>query len=206
MAPQTQPDISAIARSASMANGAVTHATRPSTAAQFNATRQGHGSAQSHQDITRDESFDGEFQCGNDCPQPVVLDCPAEPQEHPVLPSGTAASLASEHATSAPKVSRSLGAGSRKKIATPKRDVDTWRYKNGLHEGLPPIDNIHDIVRDMVNKDLAAFQYLQDHLNGHTLQVATLCSGTESPILFLTELVAGMHSPQLSVIGLANVV
>ena len=75
--------------------------------------------------------------------------------------------------------------------AVSRRDVNGWKYKNGLHNHLTPIHNTEDIIADMVGKSIDGLQKVIDYLNGRKLRVATLCSGTESPVLFLRELSAG---------------
>ena len=113
---------------------------------------------------------------------------------------GTSVSKTSDGSTHAAssskkqKVPKKQRTPKEQKAVVARRDVETWKYRSGLEGNLPPLSNIHDIVDDMVDKFLAPLQGLLQHLNGHTLQVATLCSGTESPILFLTELAAGMNS------------
>ena len=118
------------------------------------------------------------------------------------------ASRTSKQPTSTAKISKEspkvTSLPKKRKTVVSKRDVETWKYKYGLCEDLPPLDNIRDIVHDMVKRLFDPFRLLQARLDGHTLQVATLCSGTESPILFLTELVAGTYSPKVNVIGLAD--
>ncbi|KAF1931765.1 uncharacterized protein M421DRAFT_90003 [Didymella exigua CBS 183.55] len=56
----------------------------------------------------------------------------------------------------------------------------------GLDLSLPPLNNIRDITADMTSKaiKLGLSEVLQS-LDGRSINVATMCSGTESPLLFL---------------------
>jgi site-specific DNA-cytosine methylase/superfamily II DNA or RNA helicase len=76
------------------------------------------------------------------------------------------------------------GKGTSKGKATQMRDL-TIRNK-GLDPGLPPLSSIDDIFRDITTKalDLGLREALQK-LNRQPLRVATMCSGTESPLLAL---------------------
>jgi hypothetical protein len=60
------------------------------------------------------------------------------------------------------------------------------KQDKGLDLNLPPLDNISDIVEDMTSRavELGLSQVLKG-LNGCPINVATMCSGTESPLLFL---------------------
>ena len=49
---------------------------------------------------------------------------------------------------------------------------------------LPPISNIDDIFEDLT-KNAPGLQELAELLSGETLKIATMCSGTESPLLAL---------------------
>lgn len=78
----------------------------------------------------------------------------------------------------APAKSKTPGAANKKAY------TDTWKYKPGLAEELPPISDVSEIADDMTRKALAnGFQKVLDHIGSRKLRVATMCSGTESPIL-----------------------
>jgi hypothetical protein len=49
---------------------------------------------------------------------------------------------------------------------------------------LPPISRLPDIFLDIVSR-LPEVKTLAEHIKGRTLRVATMCSGTESPLLAL---------------------
>jgi hypothetical protein len=49
---------------------------------------------------------------------------------------------------------------------------------------LPPISRLPDIFHDIVSR-LSEVKTLAEHIKGRTLRVATMCSGTESPLLAL---------------------
>lgn len=102
-----------------------------------------------------------------------------------------------------------------KRAKTPKKKPATaqvikpesYAYKNGLAQDYRPISKIEDIFADMTDKALTkmnkegkgqkgkeqvrldkddrTFADFLEHLNGRKLRVATMCSGTESPILAL---------------------
>ena len=56
----------------------------------------------------------------------------------------------------------------------------------GLDLNLPPLNNMHDIAADMATKALElGFSEVLKKLAGRPINVATMCSGTESPLLFL---------------------
>ncbi|KAI9877173.1 MAG: hypothetical protein M1830_004631 [Pleopsidium flavum] len=63
---------------------------------------------------------------------------------------------------------------------------DAWSFKNGINEGLPPIKNIVEIFDDITKKaiKLGLGEAIQ-HLGSRKLKLATMCSGTESPVLAL---------------------
>lgn len=69
--------------------------------------------------------------------------------------------------------------------------------KNGLAGDLPPIHDLKKIFEQItlhaVQKD--GFKEFLNTLNGRELRVATVCSGTESPILALEMVVSGEFTP-----------
>ncbi|KAI0578561.1 DNA repair protein rad8 [Pyrenophora tritici-repentis] len=87
-----------------------------------------------------------------------------------------------------------------------KNDLTAKRNRKqtgkGIDLSLPPLSNIEDCMSDMTKKSLQlGLLGALDHLKGRTIKVATMCSGTESPLLALDEIckalkVAG-HSPPL---------
>ncbi|KZF20059.1 hypothetical protein L228DRAFT_233492 [Xylona heveae TC161] len=61
-----------------------------------------------------------------------------------------------------------------------------WTYKSGLCEKYPPIYDINAIFKDISKKALKlGFKDVINQLGGQKLKVATMCSGTESPLLAL---------------------
>lgn len=69
---------------------------------------------------------------------------------------------------------------------------------NGINTNLRPIHQIEDIMDDIArNALLFGFGKALEYLHGHTLRVATMCSGTESPILALEMIKDGEHSVQV---------
>ncbi|KAH7091264.1 hypothetical protein FB567DRAFT_269948 [Paraphoma chrysanthemicola] len=77
--------------------------------------------------------------------------------------------------------------GSTKKPGAP-------RAGKGIDFDLPPIDNIEDIFRDLATKavDLGLANAL-GRLKGRPINVTTMCSGTESPLLALDLLSKGLE-------------
>lgn len=71
------------------------------------------------------------------------------------------------------------------------RNHDSWAYKLGIDTSLPPLHDIEDIFYDMTShgRRLGLEKALR-HLAGRNLRIATMCSGTESPLLAL-DLVSG---------------
>ena len=68
------------------------------------------------------------------------------------------------------------------------------RPKPGLDRSLPPISKIEDIFDDMVTTaDRLGFGRFLQHIGSRDLRVATMCSGTESPLLALEMIVDGMY-------------
>lgn len=77
------------------------------------------------------------------------------------------------------------------------RNKDSWTYKTGIKDDLPPIHKIDAIFDDMVENAIKstpigkAMKYIKDDLKGRKLRVATMCSGTESPLLALDLIASG---------------
>ena len=66
------------------------------------------------------------------------------------------------------------------------RTGDPWTYKSGISDHLPPIHDITDIFDDMTrNAVRLGLRGPLGHLADYKLKVATMCSGTESPLLAL---------------------
>lgn len=54
---------------------------------------------------------------------------------------------------------------------------------------LPPVSDLNEMFSDLIdNPALAGIQDLVDRLDGRKLRIATMCSGTESPLLVSLEL------------------
>ena len=73
----------------------------------------------------------------------------------------------------------------------------------GIDLNLPPLNNIHDIALDMASRaiELGLGDVLRK-LVGVPINVATMCSGTESPLLFLellSEALNGVEVPSLNI-------
>ncbi|KAI9883354.1 MAG: hypothetical protein M1823_004888 [Watsoniomyces obsoletus] len=69
---------------------------------------------------------------------------------------------------------------------TTGRNNDTWQYKPGINHSLPPLHRIEDIFDDLTEKAMSCgFNKAVDYLQGRKIKLATMCSGTESPMLAL---------------------
>jgi hypothetical protein len=58
------------------------------------------------------------------------------------------------------------------------------KYISPEDSSLPPISRLPDIFLDIISR-LSEVKALAEHINGRKLRVATMCSGTESPLLAL---------------------
>lgn len=58
------------------------------------------------------------------------------------------------------------------------------KFTSPEDSSLPPISRLPDIFLDIVSR-LSEANTLAEHIKGRTLRVATMCSGTESPLLAL---------------------
>ena len=60
-------------------------------------------------------------------------------------------------------------------------------YRTHLEESLPPLADLHDIFKDMVSnaKEKIHLAQAMNFLSDKQIRVATMCSGTESPLLAL---------------------
>lgn len=77
-------------------------------------------------------------------------------------------------------------------IAKPSgKTLGNWVHKLGIKLDEAPMHDISKIFADMAQKALGAgFEDVLESLGNRKLRVATMCSGTEAPILFLNELSA----------------
>jgi hypothetical protein len=72
----------------------------------------------------------------------------------------------------------------KKKTAKDFQYKDSFTYKIGINEELRPICEIKDIFGDITdNACELGLNKVIDHLKGRKLKIATMCSGTESPLL-----------------------
>lgn len=65
--------------------------------------------------------------------------------------------------------------------------IGDLKSKRGIDANLPPLHDIREIFEDMTQKalNMSPFTCFLKHLRGRELKVATMCSGTESPLLAL---------------------
>jgi hypothetical protein len=72
----------------------------------------------------------------------------------------------------------------KKKTDNDSQYIDTFTYKVGINENLKPICKIEDIFGDITaNARKLGLDKAIHHLQGRKLRIATMCSGTESPLL-----------------------
>ena len=84
-----------------------------------------------------------------------------------------------------------------------KREVAETKksdFRVGIDTKLPPMSDLTDIFEDMarraLNEDITGNEFslrnFIQHIRGRKLRIATMCSGTESPILALSKIIEGM--------------
>ncbi|KAH7064622.1 hypothetical protein B0J12DRAFT_693058 [Macrophomina phaseolina] len=84
-----------------------------------------------------------------------------------------------------PEVSAKAGKPKRQRTKGNSKSKRSPRDR-GINEELPPLSNIQDIFDDITNKALKhGLKDALQALNGNEFRVATMCSGTESPVLAL---------------------
>ncbi|TGO73448.1 hypothetical protein BELL_0360g00050 [Botrytis elliptica] len=70
----------------------------------------------------------------------------------------------------------------------------TLSYAEGTNSSLPPLTTAAEFLEGLLDKLLSGgFKKVIEHLNGRPLRVATACSGTEAPILFLKSFSEGLR-------------
>jgi hypothetical protein len=71
-------------------------------------------------------------------------------------------------------------------VETLERNQTSLSKRTRLDENLPPLHDITEIFADLTSKAIeGGFSKALDHLGNRPLRVATMCSGTESPLLAL---------------------
>lgn len=86
-------------------------------------------------------------------------------------------------------------------------DSSTMKDKSGndRHKGvnldLPPISDLSGIFPDLSRKAMTmdGSENLQTHLHERVINVATMCSGTEAPLLALNMICSGEYTPNIFV-------
>lgn len=94
----------------------------------------------------------------------------------------------------------------RKKSAKDYQKTNKYTYRVGIDENLQPLYKIEEIFEDMTARACKlGFKKVVNHLKNRKLRVATMCSGTESPILALRLVSDGeVCPPKCSAITLTN--
>ncbi len=87
--------------------------------------------------------------------------------------------------------------------AKAKRNMEP---KTGIHLELPPISDITDIYDDLVRKalNLDAAAVLTNVLPKLEITVATMCSGTDAPLMALNMICRGKFSSTIPSMGFPN--
>ncbi|RAL58577.1 hypothetical protein DID88_003353 [Monilinia fructigena] len=79
------------------------------------------------------------------------------------------------------------------------KDWTEMFYDRGINTDLPPCDTTADFIVEFIEKLIEkGFSRVTDHLNGRPLIVATACSGTEAPIIFLSILSKALRKKGLN--------
>ena len=103
---------------------------------------------------------------------------------------------------------RNLGSRSSEKIGSrntnnvaskPPRDpIANWTFPKGTRDDLRPIHEIEDIFEDMaIRAGQLDLENALEKLQGREIRVATMCSGTESPLLALDLIFTGRQTLSL---------
>lgn len=76
---------------------------------------------------------------------------------------------------------------------------DSYRYGIGYNDELPPLSTVREWFQDLT-KEAVRLGLLDaaKHLNKRPLRVATMCSGTESPLLALRHISKSKFTVQYS--------
>ena len=73
-----------------------------------------------------------------------------------------------------------------------KELADSQAYKLGIDASLPPMRDILEIFADLTGKAVSnGLEDVTQYLKNRKLKVATMCSGTESPLLALEMIASG---------------
>jgi len=98
-------------------------------------------------------------------------------------------------ASSAPKRSTTRSKVEKNGIWNDGNEDPEGSNSRGIDLNLPPIHKLEDIFEDIARRASGlGFDTASKYLEGRTIRVATMCSGTESPILALEMLRKGKNS------------
>ncbi|KAF7954301.1 hypothetical protein EAE96_005430 [Botrytis aclada] len=82
----------------------------------------------------------------------------------------------------------------RKSRTNENKKWSTLAFAEGIDSSLPPLTTATEFLECLLDRLLGAgFEKVIKHLNGRPLRVATACSGTEAPILFLKSFSEGLR-------------
>jgi len=76
------------------------------------------------------------------------------------------------------------------------KKADNYKHRSGIRKDLDPLYTLDEIFEDMTTEILKHnFSQFLTHLNGRALNMATMCSGTESPVIALSQVGLGKSYP-----------
>lgn len=110
-----------------------------------------------------------------------AIDDGEDEEEDDALSGGVASD--SEESNAPVKITNSSATRARKVIVTSGNRIPTSENAP-QSSSLPPISNIPSMFKDIVNR-VPELKELAEKIQGRSLRVATMCSGTESPLLAL---------------------
>ncbi|KAI9649464.1 hypothetical protein NHQ30_002040 [Ciborinia camelliae] len=130
---------------------------------------------------------------------PESGDDPENSSDHASLESENDSSLGEEAIPTASepdeKKSKTLNK-KKKKAGTMTAEGKIWtdiKYQEGINTEIPEMKSTVEFVEEFMEKVVReGFSQVCSHLKGRKLRVATACSGTEAPILFLNQLSDGL--------------
>ncbi|KAJ8066946.1 hypothetical protein OCU04_004328 [Sclerotinia nivalis] len=137
-------------------------------------------------DLSEDDGGDGGI---NDSDQAHTDHDTDDEEESPQTKAGT-----KKRTDSAANTKGKEQNGTNKKRTSDGKMWNSLKFEQGTDQSRPPINNFADFMAEFLDKLLnAGFEEVIKHLNGRKLRVATACSGTEAPILFLNVFSEGLR-------------
>lgn len=113
---------------------------------------------------------------------------------------------ASRTSAARPKAGKEKNSNDNRKSKTPRKSVSgvgerTTVYRSHIDESLPPLSDLDAIFHDMVSKawEKTPLAEAMKTLSEKKIHVATMCSGTESPLLALGKIQNSKHRSRPSI-------